>query len=53
MALSAQDIFVGFIALVAGVFVVRRVMDAARPEGEDASCDHCAAGPADSEPGSR
>jgi hypothetical protein len=41
MSPLVQDLIVAGVALGAGAFVVRRIIEAVRPEPADAGCEHC------------
>lgn len=41
MSPLVQDLIVAGVALGAAAFVVRRIVEAVRPEQADAGCEHC------------
>jgi hypothetical protein len=41
MSPLVQDLIVASVALGAAAFVVRRIVEAVRPEPGDAGCEHC------------
>jgi hypothetical protein len=44
MSGPVQDALVAIVALGAAVYVVRRIVDAVRPDASDRACEHCEIG---------